>query len=95
MYYYYLAGLVLIGTGIFDNSKVLMYEFKRNESILGVIINKKIRGDVRVGGPCGLQRPIENTTKIFLHNIPNVPNSKKVIEGVYWHDGPKSDLTAL
>ena len=83
------------GSGIFDNSKVLMYEFKRGESIMGVIINKKVNGSVRIGGPCGLRRPIESTDKILIHNIPNVQGSKRVIEGVYWHDGPKTDLTPL
>lgn len=58
------------GAGIFDGSKVLMYEFVRGESIKGVIINKDMNG-VRLGGPVGLRRPIENTDKIILHNIPH------------------------
>ena len=80
------------GGGIFESSKVLMYEFIRGESIKGVIINKTVGGK-KLGGPCGLRRPMENTDKIYLHNIPHEINgSKKVIEGVYWHDGPRSDL---
>ena len=58
------------GSGIFDGSKVLMYEFVRGESIKGVIINKDTNG-IRLGGPVGLRRPIENTDKIILHNIPH------------------------
>ncbi len=42
-------------TSIFSDSKVLIYEFVRGQSILGVIINRKIN-NVRVGGPCGLRR---------------------------------------
>jgi len=51
--------------GIFDNSKVLMHEFIRGDSILGVILNKPLRIDSRLenenvysnvfmklGGPC-------------------------------------------
>lgn len=68
-----------------------MYEFIRGESIKGVIINKKMNG-IRIGGPVGLRRPMELTEKVIIHNIPNVEGSKKVIEGVFWHDGPKSDL---
>ena len=60
------------GGGIFEKSKVLMYEFVRGDSIKGVIINKKIQNEMRVGGPVGLRRPIENTEIIILHNIPNV-----------------------
>lgn len=58
------------GSGIFDGSKVLMYEFERGESIKGVIINKEMNG-IRLGGPVGLRRPIESTDKIILHNIPH------------------------
>lgn len=68
-----------------------MYEFIRGESIKGVIINKKVNG-INIGGPVGLRRPIEDTEKIIIHNIPNVEGSKRVIDGVFWHDGPKSDL---
>ena len=78
-------------TGIFDGSKVLMYEFKRDESILGVIINKKVAQSARLGGPCGLRKPIESTDKIFLHNMADMEGSKKVIEGVYWHDSSTKD----
>jgi hypothetical protein len=56
--------------GIFDGSKVLMYEFERGQSIKGVIINKQMNG-IYLGGPVGLRRPIENTDKIILHNIPH------------------------
>lgn len=77
---------------IFSRSKVLMYEFIRGESIRGVIINKTIQGRVRMGGPCGLTRDLSRTDKIILHNVPNVPNSHRVIEGVFWHDGAMSDL---
>ena len=50
---------------------------------------------MRVGGPVGLRKPIERTDKIILHNIPvAIQRSKRVIEGVFWHDGPKSDLAA-
>jgi hypothetical protein len=40
---------------IFTDSKVLMYDFNRGESIKGVIINK-ISSGIRVGGPVGLKR---------------------------------------
>jgi putative AlgH/UPF0301 family transcriptional regulator len=80
------------GSGIFDGSKVLMYEFERNHSIKGVIINKQMSG-IRIGGPVGLRRSIHGSDKIYLHNIAEPINgSKRVIEGVYWHDGPRSDL---
>lgn len=79
------------GSGIFDGSKVLMYEFERNQSIKGVIINKSISG-INVGGPVGLRRPVESSDKIILHNIPDVEGSTRVIEGVYWHDGARSQL---
>ena len=69
---------------IFTRSKVLMYEFNRGDSILGVIINKMVQGTARIGGPVGLNRNLEQTEKVILHNIPNVPNSSRVIEGVYW-----------
>lgn len=70
-----------------------MYDFKRGESIKGVIINKKEASGFRIGGPVGLRQPIEKAQKIILHNIPEaIPRSTKIIEGVYWHDGPKSDL---
>jgi len=36
-----------------------------------------------------------NTRKVLLHNIPGVKGSKKVIEGVYWHEGPKSEVRAF
>ena len=78
-------------SGIFASSKVLMYEFVRGESIKGVIINKGMNG-IRLGGPCGLRRPITSTDKIYFHNIPDVPGSKRVIEGVYWHDGNDTAL---
>jgi putative AlgH/UPF0301 family transcriptional regulator len=77
--------------GIFSESKVLMYDFIRGDSIKGVIINKKIR-DKRVGGPVGLSHNLEQCEIIILHNIPDVPNSKRVINGVYWHDGAATDL---
>lgn len=73
--------------GIFDGSKVLMIEFIRGESVKGVIINQAVEG-MRLGGPC------EGEKKIYLHNIPNVQGSKRVIEGVYWHDGEPDDLDA-
>ena len=80
--------------GIFESSKVFMYEFKRGDSIKGVIINKKVQA-MRIGGPVGLRKPIELTDKIILHNIPEaIPRSTRVIPGVSWHDGPKSDLAA-
>ena len=77
--------------GIFTDSKVLMYDFQRGDSIKGVIINKTTSG-IRVGGPVGLSRRTDQTEKVFLHNIPNLPKSKKVIKDVYWHDGPGADL---
>ena len=79
------------GSGIFDGSKVLMYEFKRDESIMGVIINKKVAQAARIGGPCGLRKPLENCDKIYLHNMSDMEGSKKVIEGVYWHDSSNKD----
>lgn len=78
--------------GIFSRSKVLMYEFKRGESVKGVIINKEHMG-LKIGGPVGLNGyDVINSEVIILHNIPDLPGSRKVIEGVYWHDGPKSAL---
>jgi hypothetical protein len=79
------------GHGIFESSKVLMYEFERGASIKGVIINKTTDGII-IGGPVGLRRPIETTDKIIFHNIPEVQGSKRVIEGVFWHDGERSEL---
>jgi hypothetical protein len=43
------------GTGIFSESKVLLYEFIRGESCKGVIINKKLDNTYRLGGPNGLK----------------------------------------
>lgn len=56
-----------------------------------MIINKTTSG-IRVGGPVGLRRSQAQCDRIFLHNIPNLPNSKRVIRDVYWHDGPESEL---
>ena len=70
--------------GIFTNSKVLMYEFVRDDSIKGVIINKKTANGSRIGGPVGLSRVPEQCEKIIFHNIADCPGAKKVIQGVYW-----------
>ena len=72
--------------GIFHDSKVLLYEFQRGKSTKGVIINKLERGK-RIGGPVET-----NTKKIILHNIPDIKGSKKVIDGVFWYEGPMSEL---
>ena len=73
------------GRNIFTDSKILMYDFVRGESIKGVIINQKTPdGHYRIGGPVGLESIVEKCQKVYLHNIKNVPGSKKVIDGVYW-----------
>lgn len=40
----------------------------------------------------GLSRSRLQSERIFLHNIPNLANSKKVIQGVFWHDGSEAEL---
>jgi hypothetical protein len=55
--------------GLFDNSKVLMFEFVRGESIKGVILNKQMENGLRLGGPVGLSSNINKSEKIILHNI--------------------------
>lgn len=69
-----------ISGGIFSGSKVLMVDYDRSHSIKGVIINKTVNvqgSRMRVGGPC------EMHVKTTLHNIPNVPGAKQVLEGVW------------
>ena len=78
--------------GIFDDSKVIMFDFTRGESIKGVIINKKIQTGQRIGGPVGLGMTIEQSEKIILHNIKGIKGAKKVIKGVYWQSSHHSSL---
>lgn len=75
--------------GIFHDSKVLLYEYDRKRSIKGVIINKLDKGK-RIGGPVE-----QYQKKVVLHNIPNVKGSVKVIDGVYWHQGDRSEIKKM
>ena len=60
---------------------MLMTSFDRNTAdFTGLIINKTFTGSDRtlyIGGPC------EMGVKTILHNVPNVPGAKPVIEGVW------------
>ena len=62
-----------------------MYEFERGKSIKGVILNKIIPPNHKLGGPVGLGDSVEESLKIVLHNMPGAQNSKEIIEGVYWY----------
>ena len=64
-----------------------MYEFERGKSIKGVILNKVIPPDVKLGGPVGLTNDMATSEKIVLHNIPGAKNSVEIIDGVYWFQG--------
>ena len=68
-----------------------MYEFIREESIKGVIINKSNEG-IRIGGPVGLSRDPQQCETVIFHNIPDCPGAERVIEGVYWQ---KENFEAL
>eukprot|EP00828_Plagiopyla_frontata_P020897 TRINITY_DN2689_c0_g1_i1.p1 TRINITY_DN2689_c0_g1~~TRINITY_DN2689_c0_g1_i1.p1 ORF type:complete len:301 (+),score=32.01 TRINITY_DN2689_c0_g1_i1:379-1281(+) len=68
--------------GIFSHSQVLMTDFNRESSkIQGLIINKPIQNkngrQIWIGGPC------EFNHITTLHNIPQAPGARKIIEGVY------------
>jgi len=78
--------------GIFTESKVIMYDFIRGDSIKGVIYNKKTAGGKRIGGPVGLSRDPSEIEYVYLHNIPNLPGAKKVVNGLYWQDGQLDQL---
>jgi hypothetical protein len=73
--------------GIFTESKVIMYDFIRGDSIKGVIYNKKIASGKRLGGPVGLSRDPTECEFVYLHNIPNLPGAKRVVNGLFWQDG--------
>ena len=63
--------------------------------IIGVIINKKIptdKGEIRLGGPVGLTKDPNTTINVVLHNMPNEPNSKEVLPGVYWTSESKQKM---
>ena len=64
-----------------------MYEFERGKSIKGVIVNKIVPPDIKLGGPVGLGETVDESLKIVLHNIPGAQNSKEIIDGVYWYQG--------
>jgi len=71
-----------MGGSIFDNSHVLLYQHQRGEGCQGVVLNKRATlpsGELgRAGGPVNPRHPVH------LHNVADLPNATRVIDGVYY-----------
>ena len=70
-----------MGGSCFDGSSVLIYEHNAGEGCQGLILNKtaRINGvNRRMGGPVEVRRPV------FFHNVANLPDAKRIIDGVFW-----------
>jgi len=67
---------------IFENSIVLLYEHERGEGCQGIVLNKDAHG--RDGKVRRMGGPVEPRREVYLHNVADLPDARRVIEGVYY-----------
>eukprot|EP00467_Chlorarachnion_reptans_P005216 CAMPEP_0114505620 /NCGR_PEP_ID=MMETSP0109-20121206/10956_1 /TAXON_ID=29199 /ORGANISM="Chlorarachnion reptans, Strain CCCM449" /LENGTH=502 /DNA_ID=CAMNT_0001684083 /DNA_START=206 /DNA_END=1714 /DNA_ORIENTATION=+ len=71
-----------MGGSIFDDSTVLLFEHERDEGCRGLVLNKSAtlsNGETRrMGGP------VHPRERVYLHNVADLPDAKRIIDGVYF-----------
>jgi len=71
-----------MGGSIFDDSSVILYQHERGEGCQGIVLNK--RATMPDGKTRRMGGPVDPTSEVYLHNVPDLPDAKRVMEGVYW-----------